>query len=146
MGEAIWRVADPKITLASVASMFLGACAAARDGPVSWVWLWIGVAGIFFLEAAKNASGEVFDFDSGADPAVSERDRSPFSGGKRVLVDALLDRRQTIGLAAIFYMLGIVLGLSVVFFREWRILWFGMGGVGLAYFYHAPPLKLSYRG
>jgi 1,4-dihydroxy-2-naphthoate octaprenyltransferase len=97
----IWRLADPKVSLASMASMFLGACAAAHDGPIAWGWLALSVPGIFFIEAAKNASGEVFDFDSGADTGVAAEDRSPFSGGKRVLVDGFLTRRQTVTLAGV---------------------------------------------
>jgi 1,4-dihydroxy-2-naphthoate octaprenyltransferase len=77
----VWRLADPKITLASAASLLLGASAAAADGPIAWGWLVLTVAGIFFVEVAKNVSGEVFDFDSGADRAVAPEDRSPFSGG-----------------------------------------------------------------
>ena len=77
-----WRLADPKISLASMASMLLGACAAALDGPLAPGWLALTVAGIFFLEVAKNASGEVVDWDSGTDQAVAPEDRSPFSGGK----------------------------------------------------------------
>jgi 1,4-dihydroxy-2-naphthoate octaprenyltransferase len=126
--------------------MFLGACAAARDGALSWKWLALTVLGIFLIEIAKNASGEIVDFDSGTDQAVTTEDRSPFSGGKRVLIDGLLTRRQTIGIAAVFYVLGIAAGLLIVAYREPHILWLGVVGVGLAYFYHAPPFKLSYRG
>jgi 1,4-dihydroxy-2-naphthoate octaprenyltransferase len=104
------------------------------------------VLGIFFLEAAKNASGELFDFDSGADLAVQPKDRSPFSGGKRVLVDGLLTRDQTALVALAFYLLGATAGLLVVSMREPRVLWLGAIGVAIAFFYHAPPLRLSYRG
>ncbi len=144
--RGIWRLADPKITLASAASMLLGAAAAVHDGPVAWGWLALAALGIFFLEAAKNASGEVFDFDSGVDQAVTEEDRSPFSGGKRVLVDGLLTRGQTAAAAAAFYAAGIGCGLAVVLAREPAVLWLGLAGVALAFFYHAPPLRLSYRG
>ena len=82
-----WRLADPKISLASFAGLFLGACVAAREGGLSWGWLWPSVFGIFCIEVAKNASGEIVDFESGTDRAVLPEDRSPFSGGKRVLVD-----------------------------------------------------------
>jgi 1,4-dihydroxy-2-naphthoate octaprenyltransferase len=144
--QGVWRLADPKITLASAASMFLGTCLAAYDGPLAWGWLALTALGIFCLEAAKNASGEVFDWDSGDDQAVAAEDRSPFSGGKRVLVEGLMTRGQTIGTAAVFYALGIAAGLAIVALRELRVLGLGAAGVALAYFYHAPPLKLSYRG
>lgn len=146
IGAGIWRVADPKITLASAASLLLGLAAAARDGPLDWGWLVLTVLGIFCIEAAKNASGEVFDFDSGDDQAVAPEDRSPFSGGKRVLVDGLMTRRQTLLAAAIFYAFGAAAGLAIVFWREPRVLPLGLLGVLLAWGYHAPPLKLSYRG
>lgn len=141
-----WRLADPKISLASMSSIFLGACAAAFHGPLHIGWLALTVCGIFAIEVAKNASGEIFDFDSGTDQAVTLEDRSPFSGGKRVLVEHLLTRRQTLCIAAGGYALGIIAGLIVVLFREPSVLWWGLAGVGLAYLYHAPPLKLAYRG
>ncbi len=146
VAQGIWRVADPKITLASVASMILGAAVAAWQGPIAWGWLALTVLGVFCFEAAKNASGEIFDWDSGADQALTDKERTPFSGGKRVLVDGLMTRRQTALMAGVFYGLGIAAGLAIVALREPRVLWLGMLGAGLAFFYHAPPLKLSYRG
>jgi 1,4-dihydroxy-2-naphthoate octaprenyltransferase len=145
-GAGLWRLADPKISLASMASMALGATAAAHDGGLAWGWLALTVAGIFCIEVAKNASGELFDFDSGTDLAVAPDDRSPFSGGKRVLVDGLLSRSQTAAIAAVAYALGAAAGLVIAANREPRVLWLGVAGMALAYFYHAPPLRLSYRG
>jgi 1,4-dihydroxy-2-naphthoate octaprenyltransferase len=145
-GAGLWRLADPKISLASFASMVLGAAAAGRDGDLAWGWLGLTVAGIFFIEVAKNASGELFDFDSGADLAVAPQDRSPFSGGKRVLVDRLLSREQTRNIAAVAYVLGAAAGLAIAAAREPRVLWLGLAGIALAFFYQAPPFKLSYRG
>jgi len=144
--EGIWRLADPKITLASVASMVLGIGAAAHDGALAWGWLALTVAGVFGVEVGKNASGELVDFDSGTDLAVAERDRTPFSGGKRVLVDRLLTRAQTKAVAAAGYTVSVAAGLAIAVYREPRVLWLGLVGVACAFFYHAPPLKLSYRG
>jgi 1,4-dihydroxy-2-naphthoate octaprenyltransferase len=141
-----WRLADPKISLASAASMLLGASAAASAGPLSFAWLAVTAFGIVAVEVAKNASGEIFDWDSGTDLRVRPEDRSPFSGGKRVLVDGLLTRRQTWGIALGGYLLAITAGLAIVGWREGRVLWLGVVGLGLAYFYHAPPFHLSYRG
>jgi len=141
-----WRLADPKISLASLSAITLGACAAAAHGALSYGWLLVTLAGIFALEVAKNASGEVFDFDSGTDLAVSDADRSPFSGGKRVLVDGLLTRHQTWVIAASGYALTLLAGLWILAGREPRVAWLGFAGLALAYFYHAPPLRLSYLG
>lgn len=144
--RGVWKIADPKITLASAASLFLGMAAAAHTGPIDWAWAALAAIGIFFLEAAKNASGELFDFESGADAGVGPEDRSPFSGGKRVLLDGLLSADQVRILATLFYGLGIVAGVAIALWHEPGVLWFGLLGVGLAYSYHAPPLMLSYRG
>lgn len=144
--QGFWRLADPKISLASFASIFLGACAAAADGTIHFGWLAVTTLGIFAIEVAKNASGEIFDWNSGNDQAVQAEDRSPFSGGKRVLVDSLLTKNQTVGIALVCYALGSLAGLSIVFLREASILWLGVIGVALAFFYHAPPFKLAYRG
>ena len=114
--EGFWRLADPKISLASMSSIFVGAAAAWRHGSLEWSWLLLTVAGIFCLEVAKNASGELFDF--GTDSAIRPEDRSPFSGGKRVLVDSLLTRWETAFIAATGYALGIACGLLIVAFRS----------------------------
>jgi 1,4-dihydroxy-2-naphthoate octaprenyltransferase len=144
--RGVWRVVDPRITLASVSSMILGGTAAAAAGPIHVGWLALTVLGIVCVEAAKNASGEIFDWLSGTDSAITESERTPFSGGKRVIVDGLLTVRQTAVVAGIFYAIAIAVGLAIVVLREPAVLWLGVAGVGLAYFYHAPPFKLSYRG
>lgn len=144
--RGLWHLADPKISLASFAGMFLGASAAAAEGPLHAGWLALTVLGIFAVEVAKNASGEIVDFDSGADQAVAQVDRSPFSGGKRVLVDGLLTRRQTAIIALVAYGLAIGIGLFIVLAREPAVFLFGVAGLILAYGYHAAPLRLSYHG
>src|SRR5690349_784399 len=128
LAAGVWRVADPKITLASVASMIVGAGAAAWRGPIAWGWLALTVAGIFCVEAAKNASGEIFDWDSGADEEVRDDERSPFSGGKRVILDGLLTRTETALVAAAFYAVAIVIGPAIVLAREPAVIYLGMLG------------------
>jgi 1,4-dihydroxy-2-naphthoate polyprenyltransferase len=124
--------------------MFLGACAAASLGPIDFSWLGATVLGILLLEIGKNASGELFDFET--DAAVRDEDRSPFSGGKRVLVDGLLSRRAAAAIAQLGFGSGVAVGLWIATVREPRIQWIGVLGVACAYFYNGPPLKLAYRG
>ena len=144
--EGFWRLADPKISLASFAGMAMAAFFAAADNGLAPAWLILTVLGIFCIEVGKNASGEVVDFDSGTDLGVAVEDRSPFSGGKRVLVDGLLSRGQCWLIAGTFFALGIAIGLLIVVLREPRVLFLGLAGVALAWCYHGRTVRLAYRG
>lgn len=44
--QGFWRLADPKISLASIAGMLLGASAAAAAGPIVVGWLLLTVLGV----------------------------------------------------------------------------------------------------
>ncbi len=141
-----WRLADPKISITSIASMAIGASLAARDGSFSWYWLLVMGLAMFCMEVAKNAWGDVYDYDSGTDLAVKQEDRTDFSGGKRVLVDNILTRRQTWAIALLFGAGGLALGAMMVFLREPSIFWLGTVALVLGWSYHGPPLQLVYRG
>lgn len=141
-----WRLADPKISITSAASIAVGASLAADYPGFSWAWLLILGVAMFCMEVAKNAWGDVYDFDSGTDLAVKPEDRTDFSGGKRVLVDAILTRRQTWAIAFGFGAVGLLLGAGIVFMREPDVFWLGAAGLALGWSYHGPPLQLAYRG
>ena len=76
-----WRLADPKISITSVASMAIGAGLAGSHPEFSWAWLAVLGLAMLCMEVAKNAWGDVFDYDSGTDQAVLPEDRTDFSGG-----------------------------------------------------------------
>jgi len=142
----LWRLADPKISITSAAAMLVGTAVAVHDGHFAPGWLAITALALFCMEVAKNAWGEVIDFDSGTDLAILPAERTDFSGGKRVLVDGLLSRAQTWAIAASFGLVGIALGVVLVFGREPGVLWLGLLGLVLGWSYHGPPLRLCYRG
>ncbi len=144
--RGFWRLADPKISITSLACMLVGGSVAAAEAPLHWGWLAVTGTALFCMEVAKNAWGDVFDFDSGTDLAVLPEDRTGFSGGKRVLVDALLTRAQTWGLALGFAAVGCALGAAIVFGRAPQALWLGLVGLLFGWSYHGPPLRLAYRG
>jgi len=141
-----WRLADPKISITSLACMVVGGSVASSQQALDWKWLAVLGLALFCMEVAKNAWGDVFDFDSGTDLAVAPEDRTNFSGGKRVLVDALLTRGQTWAMAIGFGAVGVGLGAAIVFLREPGVFWIGAVGLALGWSYHGPPLKLAYRG
>ena len=144
--QGLWALADPKISITSLASITIGASVALLEGPINWLWLiTLGLA-MFCMEVAKNAWGDIYDYDSGTDLAVSPQDRTNFSGGKRVLVDELLTRNQTWWIAFIFGIAGLLLGAAIVFLQEPMVFWIGLAGLLLGWSYHGPPLQLVYRG
>ncbi len=144
--EGIWRLADPKISVTSAAAMMVGAPVAARDADLSVLWLGVTILALFCMEVAKNAWGDVIDYDSGTDLAVAPEDRTSFSGGKRVMVDELLTRRETWAVAFIFGGLGVALGGAIVLLQAPQAAWIGLVGLALGWSYHGPPLRLAYRG
>jgi len=144
--EGFWRLADPKISITSLACLTVGGAVAAVDVGLSWTWLAILGLALFCMEVAKNAWGDVIDYDSGNDLAVAQEDRTNFSGGKRVLVDALLSRRETWTIAGLFGGVGVALGGLIVLLHEPAAFWPGVIGLVLGWSYHGPPLKLAYRG
>jgi 1,4-dihydroxy-2-naphthoate octaprenyltransferase len=127
-----------------MASIFLGACLAAAHGEMHAGWLAMTIFGFFAIEVAKNASGDIYDYET--DVAVVLEDRTDFSGGKRVLVDGLLSISQTWAIAVVFYVLGIGAGVAIVAFREPLAIWPGVIGLLLAWSYNGPPGKFAYRG
>lgn len=144
--QGLWRLADPKISLTSAASMYLGVAVAATDHQLHWGWLAVTALAFFCMEVAKNAWGDIIDYDSGTDRLVAPQDQTDFSGGKRVLVDNLLTRRQNWLIAAAFTGAGLLAGLAIVLWREPMALWIGLLGLVLGWSYHGPPLKLAYHG
>ena len=146
LGKGLWRLADPKISLTSAAGMYLGLTLAATEGPLHWGWLALTGLALFAMEVAKNAWGDIIDYDSGTDLAVAPEDRTDFSGGKRVMVDGLLTRAQTWGVAAVFGTGGVLCGIAIVAFREPWAAVIGVLGLALGWSYHGPPLKFAYRG
>ena len=123
-----------------------GALAAAPDGGVFTNPLyWLGYLCLFLLEVATVLVNEVVDFRSDRE----NRFYSSFTGGSRVIVEGLLDKREMgIGIAAaLAAMLATTVGLVAVTPGSAPVALALLGVMSvLAIGYTAPPLKLSYRG
>ncbi len=144
------QVADPKIWIASVIPMVTAASIAWFFGtnikPLSILWFIIAVIGVFLVEIAKNALNEVIDYQSGVDPGVDAEHRTPFSGGKKSIVDGRLDLTQCLYIAIACFLLAALIGIALVIFAEPMVFWPGLAGFILAVIYSLPPFKLCYRG
>lgn len=148
--KGLIQVADPKIWVASVIPLAAGAslawCFGTHTKPLSWIWFTLAVIGVFLVEIAKNALNELIDYQSGADPGIDEEHRTPFSGGKKSVVDGRLDLTQCAYIAFVCFALAAVIGIALVLFVEVKVFWIGLAGFVLAIMYSLPPFKLCYRG
>jgi 1,4-dihydroxy-2-naphthoate polyprenyltransferase len=145
--QGFWQIADPKIWIASTIPMAVGgAVAFAYSGSFSWPWFLIGVVAIYLIEIGKNAINEYVDYLSGVDRFVTPDKRTPFSGGKKTIIDGKLTLKENLVIGIITIATGCLLGLLIIFFREFNVFWFGLAGVFFALFYSLPPFNFAYRG
>jgi len=145
--QGFWQIADPKIWIASTIPMAVGgAVAFAYSGSFSWPWFLIGLAAIYLIEIGKNAINEYVDYLSGVDRFVTPDKRTPFSGGKKTIIDGKLTLKENLVIGIITVAAGCLLGLLIIFLRDFNIIWFGLAGVFFALFYSLPPFKFAYRG
>jgi 1,4-dihydroxy-2-naphthoate polyprenyltransferase len=145
--RGFWQVADPKIWVASTIPMAVGgALAYGLNGHFNWYWFLVGVAGVYFIEIGKNAANDLFDYKSGVDLMVAPDKITPFSGGKRAIVDGNLTIKEAALITVFTLAAGAVIGLYIAVFREPAILWIGCTGLFFAAAYSIPPFKLAYRG
>lgn len=145
--KGFWQLADPKIWIASTVPMFVAAAYAyGKTGEFDLFWFVVSVIGIYLIEIGKNAVNEFVDYKSGVDTFVTPDKRTPFSGGKKTIVEGKLTVEETIIIALVTILVSCAIGLAIVIFREPRVFIVGLAGVLIAVFYSLPPFKLSYRG
>lgn len=145
--KGFWQLADPKIWVASTVPMVLGVVLSWASGRgFDLFWMVASFVGVYLIEIGKNAINEVVDYMSGADIYVDKEHRNPFSGGKKTIVDGLLDVKQAAVIAIVTMFLAACIGLLIVFFKEPLVIYIGIAGFILAIIYSLPPFKLCYRG
>ncbi len=133
--------------LASLVPFVAGAAIAHREGArVSPLLALVALGAVFCVEVGKNAVNDLYDFRSGADLGVRPAERTPFSGGKRVLVEGLLTERQVILNACVGFALALLLGLYLGLAVDARLFALGAAAAAVSIAYTAPPFKLCYRG
>lgn len=145
--HGLWRLADPKIALASLVPFAVGTVLAFDQHMfVIWPLFFAAYAAVFLVEVGKNAVNDIYDFRSGADTAVRPEERSPFSGGKRTLVDHLMTENDLVVVAWIAFGIAGIIGVEVALRSSLQLLLLGAAAAAISVVYVMPPLKLSYRG
>jgi len=145
--KGFWQLADPKIWIASTVPMLLGVIIAVSfHRAFDYYWFLVAILGVYLIEIGKNAINECVDYLSGVDLGVDAEHRIDFSGGKKTIVDGLLTVGQSAVIAVVTMGAAALIGLYVVFFREFEVIYIGLIGFSLAVIYSLPPFKLCYRG
>src|SRR5258708_29262996 len=129
---------------ATIVPVFLGLAAAAYDRHFSLGLAALTLVGAMAVHLGLNVANDIFDTLSGVDAA--NLTPTKFSGGSRVLQYGLVSLRQMTALAAIFYAVAIIVGLVLVAISGLGLLWLGVAGILIGYFYPVPPLLLVQRG
>ncbi|HEX2506448.1 MAG TPA: prenyltransferase, partial [Gaiellaceae bacterium] len=129
---------------ATFVPIFLGIAVAGLRVDFTWWLALLTVVGGACIHLALNVANDVFDTLSGADEA--NVNPTQFSGGSRVILYGLLPLRSMVLLSAGFYAAGVGIGLLLAALQGWGLLWVGIAGALISFFYTAPPLKLVHRG
>jgi len=145
--QGVWRLADPKLCIASTVPMIVSSTMAYKAlGYINIYWLFLSFFGVYLIETGKNAINEVVDYKSGVDRFVTPDKRTPFSGGKKTIVDGLLTVEETKIIAFVTMFIAASIGLYIAFVREPKVFWIGVAGFLISIFYSLPPFKFCYRG
>lgn len=145
--QGFWQLADPKIWIASTIPMAVAITLAfVHTGSIPIGWVLITVVGIYLIEIGKNAVNEYVDYKSGVDTFVEEDNKTPFSGGKKAIIEGKLTLQETKWIAIFTLILASIIGIFIVIFREPAVLWIGIAGMMISIFYTLPPFKFSYTG
>jgi 1,4-dihydroxy-2-naphthoate octaprenyltransferase len=142
-----WRVGlRMSFLTATIVPIFLGtAIAWAQKGVLHWGYLLLTLIAGLALHAGTNLINDYFDHVSGNDEANREFVR-PFSGGSRVIQLGLLTPLEVLVGSFLFFTLGSLIGLYLVWTRGLFILALGAVALLSGVFYTGRPFNWASLG
>ncbi len=115
-----------------------------ETGNVFWGLFVIAAIANAAINGGTNMANDYYDHVSTDD--IVNPHPTPFSGGSRVIQEGLIKAKTMLVAAIISFSLAFVLGIFLVLTRGIMVLWIGLIGIFIGYFYTAPPFKFVYRG
>jgi 1,4-dihydroxy-2-naphthoate octaprenyltransferase len=145
LGLLLFRATRAPFLTATLVPVFLGLAVAAQEGFFDAATAILTVVAASAVHMGLNVANDVFDTLAGADDANTNP--TPFSGGSRVLQNALVSIGQMSMLATGCYAVAGAIGLLLFAMRGSATL-VAIAAIGLVVSlgYTMPPLKLAYRG
>ncbi len=141
----LYGVRAPFFTAALI-PVFVGTAAAYYAGyGVDWWLFFLAVVGMLFIQAGANVSNDFFDHVTSNDEYNNLY--SPVNGGSRFIQAGLATPAKLFVASSLFFVAGASIGLVLNAASPGNtILFLGLAGGLLAFFYTAGPLRLAYRG
>jgi len=143
----IWlkAIRAPFLT-ATIIPIVLGAVIAwAQYNTFHWGYFALALVGGIFIHIGVNLSNDYFDHLSRDD--WNNQTPTPFSGGSRVIQQGVIKPYQILLAALISFALGSLIGLYLNYVLAGNvILYIGITGVFLGFFYTGRPIQIGYRG
>lgn len=145
MSFKTWLTASRALfSVTVVLPCMLGAAIAFYDGYVDIPIFLLVLVGLFFSNIGANFTNDYYDYKSGVD-SLDQGGRQFKQGSEVLLKDGLTYSVAFNSMVGSFLVAGAI-GVYLITFDDWRIVFFVLVGFAIAYFYTAPPVKLGYRG
>ena len=131
--------------IASAMPVIIGtAIAYKHSGDFNLALAILAVLSAVSIHLGANIANDYFDHISGNDE--HNDNKTPFSGGSRMIQNHLLTPKEILTGSLIFLIIGASLGIAILFItKNLFVLVLGLIGILGGFFYTAPPLKLGYR-
>ncbi|MFH1996330.1 MAG: 1,4-dihydroxy-2-naphthoate octaprenyltransferase [Candidatus Omnitrophota bacterium] len=113
-------------------------------GVFLWARFALAMAGAILVHAGTNLANDYFDHRSGNDEA--NRNPTPFSGGSRMIQNGLIPAKNILAASLLTFGAGALIGLYLNSILKGNVVLFlGVIGVFLGFFYTAGPVSIGYR-
>ena len=143
LGVYIRAVRLPFLTGSLMPVAVAAAYAYYEKGVVDVRLLSLTMFGVAFLHLGGNLINDFYD-SFGSDPINVYV--TPFSGGSRVIQNQELTAETVLFMAYLFFGLGVLCGLALMYLGRPYVLVIGLLGLGAAYLYSASPVQLMSLG
>ena len=141
------EVIRAKFFLAGVPSVFLGASLAwYMHIKFDALYFFLSLFGILLSMVGCYTFNEYFDFKSGVDVIIRQKDVTPFSAGSRILPKHQLNPYSVFKVGIIAWTLASMIGLYLTLVRGWLVMLLSSLGFFTGALYTLPPFKWAYRG
>jgi 1,4-dihydroxy-2-naphthoate octaprenyltransferase len=139
-----WVVASRALfTITVVLPCLVGGAIAFQHGVLNLPLLTLAAVGLLFGNIGANFTNDYFDYKSGVDALDKGRE---FKRGSEILLKNGLTVNVVRKSIAAALCITTAIGIYFIVAVDWRIVFFGLAGLFIAYFYTAQPVKLGYRG